>query len=105
VWLELEDQALVLLALALGECSARCLLEHFPNGLATSGGALDVSVSVDLASNSLALLLSDGLLVDPSKLFDGLGVHSEILLAPNKNDGQARTEVKDFSNPLLLDVV
>lgn len=46
------------------------------------------------------LLRRDGLLARLAELLDGLGVVAEILLATNKNDGQALAEVHDLRDPL-----
>lgn len=46
------------------------------------------------------LLGSNGLLAGLVKLFNGLLVVTQILLATNEDDGEAAAEVNDFGNPL-----
>lgn len=51
------------------------------------------------------LLRRHGSLARPPQLVDRLGVIPEVLLAADEDDRQARAEVEDFGDPLLLDVV
>ena len=48
------------------------------------------------------LLHGDGLLRRLMQFLDCLWVKPQILLAANKDDGQARAEVKNLGDPLLL---
>lgn len=43
---------------------------------------------------------ADGLLAGLAKLLGGLGVVSQILLASNKDDGQALAKVQNLRDPL-----
>ena len=51
------------------------------------------------------LLFSDRTLIDPPKLIDRLRVIPQVLLAADKDDGQAVAKVQDLRDPLLLNVI
>lgn len=53
-----------------------------------------------MATGMNYLFRADGLLAGLAKLLGGLGVVSQILLASNKDDGQALAEVQDLRDPL-----
>ena len=51
------------------------------------------------------LLFSDRTLINPPKLIDRLRVIPQVLLAADKDDGQAVAKVQDLRDPLLLNVI
>lgn len=122
----LQDQAL-LLALAgfPGKQSSACgVLEHLSHALVGLGGAFEVLAGTDLLADFLSLGLfvsmmfllallkallfqacpyllgSDGLLRRLVQLLNSLLVVSQILLAADEDDGEARAEVQDLGDPL-----
>jgi hypothetical protein len=102
----LQDGALVRLLVSLGqESGPGGGLEDLTDTIVGSCGALEVLVGTDLLGDVLALLLADGGLRGLGELLNHLSVVAEIDLASNENDGETLAEVKDFGNPLLLDVV
>lgn len=90
---------------SLNECSTGSVLKDFPNTLASLGRALEITDGTNLLGNSHTLLGGNGTLAGLAEFVDDLRVVSEILLATDKDDGQVLAEVKNFRNPLLLDVV
>jgi hypothetical protein len=87
------------------EGSAGGSLEDLANTLVGSRRALEVLVGTDLLANFLTLLGGNGLLRGLGELLDCLGVMTEILLASDEDDRETLAEVKNFRDPLLLNVV
>lgn len=101
------------------------MLEHLANTLVGLSGTLEVLVGTNLLADFLALIVesafdsqgdsvrslirgrnylfwSNWLLARLVKLFNGLLIVTEILLATNKDDGKTLAEVKNLRNPLNL---
>ena len=116
--LPLQDQALGLLLLFPGEQGSSCgVFEYFADTLVRLCRALEILLGANLLTDILGLgvvleavpmkttaatylLRSDGLLGRLVQLLNGLLVEAQILLAANKDDGQALAEVQDFGDPL-----
>jgi len=102
----LQDQALLRLLLFPGEQGSSCgVLENLSDTLVRLCGALEVLLGSDLLADILGLFWGYWLLGSLVELLNGLLVEAQILLAANKDDGQALAEVKNLGDPLLLHVV
>jgi len=95
------------LTAASGVCEgcAGSVFKNLTDTLSSLCGALNVAGGANALANFLTLLGRDRLLTGLVQLLNSLGVETEILLAPNEDDWKARAEVKNFGNPLFLDVV
>jgi hypothetical protein len=110
--MRLQDQALLALStLASQKGSAGGRLEDFADAVVGLGRAFEVFVGSNLLANFLALqqdirlcvwpmrllvtylLWSDWLLRGLCKLFNSLGVMSQVVLAAHENDGKTLAEV------------
>jgi len=103
-----QDDAgrLLLVALAPGkEGSTGRVLEHLPNTLASSGGALEILLSTNLLCDGHTLLRGHRPLVRLPQFIDHPRVASEILLAGDQDYRKAGAEVHNLRDPLLLNVV
>ena len=92
------------------------MLKHLPHTLVCLCGTLEVLLGADLLADILGLWRVSGaiarvvestyllwgyrLLGSLVQLLDRLLVEAQILLAANKDDGQALAKVQDFGNPL-----
>jgi hypothetical protein len=92
-------------AFAGEQSSARSMLEDLTHTVTALGRTLKVLVGTNLLANLLTLLGRNGLLARLTELLLNLGVVSQILLATDEDDGETLAEVKNFRDPLLLDVV
>jgi len=81
------------------------MLKDFANSFSGFGRAFNVTSGSNALANVLALFRRDWLLASLVQLLNGFGIEAKIFLASDKDDWKARTEVKDFRNPLLLNVV
>jgi hypothetical protein len=115
----LQDAALLgLLGVAGRERGSGGVLEHLSHAFVCLCRALEVFLGTQLLTDILSLdyvlgdwkmkrvgtstrlLWGNGLLRGLVELLDRLLVVTQILLAANKDDGQALAEVQDFGNPL-----
>lgn len=87
------------------EGSTGSMFENLFDTLLGLGRALKVLLGTNLLSNGLAFVGGDWALRSSLKVFNGLGVVTQVGLAADKDDGDALAKVQDFRNPLLLDVV
>jgi hypothetical protein len=102
------------------ERCAGCILEDLTHTLTRLGTAFEIMTGTNLLHDGHALrctkgvrseggpgkaslthfLGSHGPLLGLSQFLNCLGVTSEILLTPNKDDGEASAEMHDFRDPL-----
>lgn len=101
----LQDNALLLLLLLGQESRTRGVLKDLSDALVCLCRTLEILVGPNLLANLLTLFRGDGLLASLVQFFNSLLVVTEILFATDENDRQALAEVKDFRDPLLLDIV
>lgn len=90
---------------SLHECCAGGVLKHLANAFTRLGRALEVPHCTNLLCDRHTLLGTNRSLRSLAELIDNLGIVTQVLLAPNQDDGQVLAKVKYFRDPLLLNIV
>jgi len=102
----LQDEArLLLLLLLLHKSAAGGVFEHFAHAFVRLGRALEVFLRPDDLPYGFTLGFRNRLLRSFLELLNCLRIVSQILLAPDENNGKTIAEVKNLGDPLLLNVL